>query len=164
MNWEKDPFPFLLRYLNLFFLLVCLSLPGGMSHRVSSFLDLPGSSLFGLMGAGYNGLVFVCSSGLPGGLPLSHLQHPAASLGPSPRTLLDHGIYLLTCSIFSLSYSQVNSRLLQAALPEARGMPSVLGGGAGLLQRGACARTAATGIPASIPGSLQVGAGWLLFN
>lgn len=70
----------------------------------------------------------------------------------------------LDLSYLPLSYSQVNARLLQAALPEARGMPSVLGGGAGLLQRGGVGKNSGHRHPCLHPWELQVGPGWLLFN
>lgn len=107
----------------------------------------------------------LCSSGLPGGLPLSHLQHPAASLGPSPRALLDHSSYLLTCPIFLfpiLRSTLVSCRLL---FPKHEACPLSSVGVLGSCSEGVWARTAATGIPASIPGSSRLGlAGCCLTN
>lgn len=181
MNWEKDQSPFLLQYLHLFFLLVCLSLPGGLSHRVSSFLGLllPCHARFCqapchlvwwmqvtvaclcLLFCPPWWVVVTCPSFL---CLISNIQ--LLLLGPRPGLFwTTASVSWLALSFLTLSYSQVRSRLLGAPLPDAQGMPSVLGGGVGLLQRvGMCTEQQGSGIPASIPGSLQVGAGWLLFN
>lgn len=110
-------------------------------------------SLFGLLASGWVAVTrpsFLCLVS----------STAAASLGPSPRPLLDPSICLLTSSILSDSFqSQVSPHVLGAPpLPEALGVPSVLAGGVGLLPRGG-ARTdqRSTGSPASIPGAPGLG-------